>query len=182
MGCRVKAILSFLFHDLRQVLRDTFVNGLAASVMCPRWLRYVVYRLYGMQVRTTTVQPGCYFRSNRVRLDSGVQIQNGCMFENQQADVVVGRNSGIGVGTTLCTTSHELGDRSRRFGKTTGGAIVIGEGVWVGANVTILPGVTIGDGSVIAAGAVVTKNCEPDGLYAGVPAKLIRKLNESKGG
>lgn len=54
---------------------------------------------------------------------------------------------------------------------------LIKDGCWVGANVTIIPGVTIGEGCIIAAGAVVTKNCEPDGLYAGVPAKRIKDLN-----
>jgi acetyltransferase-like isoleucine patch superfamily enzyme len=29
---------------------------------------------------------------------------------------------------------------------------------------------------VVAAGAVVTGDCEPDGLYAGVPARRVRDL------
>lgn len=33
-----------------------------------------------------------------------------------------------------------------------------------------------GPGCVIAAGAVVTRDAEPDGLYAGVPARRIRSL------
>ncbi|MDO5789625.1 MAG: hypothetical protein Q4P79_09180 [Fusobacterium sp.] len=37
-----------------------------------------------------------------------------------------------------------------------------------------MSGVKIGKGAVIGAGAVVTKNLEPYGIYAGVPAKLIR--------
>jgi maltose O-acetyltransferase len=40
----------------------------------------------------------------------------------------------------------------------------------------VLDGVTIGAGCVIAAGAVVTRDCEPDGLYAGVPAVRKRDL------
>jgi maltose O-acetyltransferase len=34
---------------------------------------------------------------------------------------------------------------------------------------------------VIAAGAVVTEDCAPDGLYAGVPARRIRDLDEGLG-
>jgi maltose O-acetyltransferase len=50
----------------------------------------------------------------------------------------------------------------------------IGDRCWIGARATILPGVSIGDGTVVAAGAVVTKDCEPDALYAGVPARRLR--------
>ena len=38
-------------------------------------------------------------------------------------------------------------------------------------------GVTVGDGCVLAAGAVVTGDCEPDGLYAGVPARRVKDLD-----
>ena len=38
--------------------------------------------------------------------------------------------------------------------------------------------VTIGDGSVIAAGSV-TKDVPPNSLVAGVPAKVIREINEN---
>ena len=52
---------------------------------------------------------------------------------------------------------------------------VIGNDVWIGANVCIKSGVTIGDGAVIGMGAVVTNNVGPYEIWAGVPAKLIRK-------
>ena len=53
---------------------------------------------------------------------------------------------------------------------------VIAKGSALGARVTLLPGVNIAEGCVIAAGAVVTKSTEPNGLYAGVPAKRIKDL------
>ena len=52
---------------------------------------------------------------------------------------------------------------------------VIGSDCWVGAHVIIKCGVKIADGCVIAMGSVVTKNTEPYGIYAGVPAKRIRE-------
>ena len=54
-------------------------------------------------------------------------------------------------------------------------AAVIGNDVWIGENVLIRGGVRIGNGAVIAMGAVVIQDAEPYGIYAGVPARLIKK-------
>ena len=52
---------------------------------------------------------------------------------------------------------------------------VIGNNVSIGTNATVLP-VNICDNVVVGAGSVVTKNINESGIYAGNPAKLIRKL------
>lgn len=49
----------------------------------------------------------------------------------------------------------------------------IGRDCWIGRRATIMLGLNIGDGCVICAGAVVTKDCEPFGVYGGVPARRI---------
>ncbi len=51
----------------------------------------------------------------------------------------------------------------------------IGNGVSIGSNATILP-VSICDGAVVGAGAVVTKDITEPGVYAGNPARFLRKL------
>jgi len=52
---------------------------------------------------------------------------------------------------------------------------VLGSKVSIGTNATVLP-VSICDNVVIGAGAVVTKDIATPGVYAGNPARLIRKL------
>jgi acetyltransferase-like isoleucine patch superfamily enzyme len=52
----------------------------------------------------------------------------------------------------------------------------IGHHVSIGSNATILP-VCICDFVVIGAGAVVTKDIAEPGIYAGNPAKLIRRID-----
>lgn len=51
----------------------------------------------------------------------------------------------------------------------------IGNRVSIGTQATILP-VTICDHAVIGAGSVVTKNITESGIYAGNPARLLRRL------
>jgi len=64
----------------------------------------------------------------------------------------------------------KLGGSKENWAKTN-----IGNNVLVGSNATILP-VNINDGIVVGAGSVVTKDLKIKGIYAGNPARLIRKL------
>lgn len=56
--------------------------------------------------------------------------------------------------------------------------IVLGDNVYVGIGATILPGVTIGSNVVIGAAAVVTRDIPSDVVVAGVPARVIKTLDE----
>ncbi len=56
--------------------------------------------------------------------------------------------------------------------------IHIGRGCWIAAKVTVLDGVTLGDGCIVAAGAVLTRGTyADDGIYGGVPARLLKVRN-----
>ncbi|MCD8174688.1 MAG: gamma carbonic anhydrase family protein [Phascolarctobacterium sp.] len=60
-------------------------------------------------------------------------------------------------------------------------ACTVEDYVLIGMHSTILDGAVIGTDSIVAAGAVVTKGTivPPYSLVAGVPAKIIKKLDES---
>ena len=51
----------------------------------------------------------------------------------------------------------------------------IGNDVWIGNRVMIKAGVKIADGAVIGMGSIVTKDVGPYEIWAGNPAKLLRK-------
>jgi acetyltransferase-like isoleucine patch superfamily enzyme len=58
------------------------------------------------------------------------------------------------------------------------GKMTIGKNVWIGDSVCILPGVSIGENSIIGANSVVTKSFPSNVIIAGVPAKIIKTINE----
>lgn len=66
--------------------------------------------------------------------------------------------------------SHQ--DQPQEFRKVT-----IGHGAWIGTNAVIMA--DIGPGSIIGAGAVVTKPIPPRCVAVGIPAKVIKSLDES---
>lgn len=88
--------------------------------------------------------------------------------------VTVGNNCFIGHGVMFVNDLFE-------DGKPAGGDVskwhktIIGNNVSIGSNATILP-VQICDKVVIGAGSVVTKDIFVSGVYAGNPARLLRKL------
>jgi dTDP-4-amino-4,6-dideoxy-D-glucose acyltransferase len=48
----------------------------------------------------------------------------------------------------------------------------------IGSGSVILPGVCLGEGCAVGALSLVTQNCVPFGIYAGVPARLVRKRSQ----
>ena len=58
------------------------------------------------------------------------------------------------------------------------GKIKIGNNVFIGVNSIVLPGVTLGDNIIVASGSVVTKSFESNVVIGGVPAKVIKKLDD----
>lgn len=54
------------------------------------------------------------------------------------------------------------------------------QGASIGSSATVLCGVTIGENAIVGAGAVVTKDVPDNTVVAGVPAKVVKKLQTYK--
>lgn len=88
--------------------------------------------------------------------------------------VTIGDDCFIGHGVMFVNDTFARGGPARgdrTLWKTT----TVGNHVSIGSNATILP-VSICDRVVIGAGSVVTRNITSPGVYAGNPARLLRKL------
>jgi maltose O-acetyltransferase len=177
---RLQVGLGLVRTSLKQAVRDVYLNGVAASSLVPSVLRTPLLRAYGLDIRNYHIQSGCFFGGRAIRIGRGAFVNYGTFFDNS-APIVIGEGASIGPQCMFITQTHTIGDseatRTERSKDTTVlGPIEVGRNVWLGARVVVLPGVTIGEGSVVAAGAVVASDCEPNGLYAGVPSKRVRDL------
>lgn len=93
----------------------------------------------------------------------------------------------IGANVTLATPMHPYlaeeripqdypdGHHDLEYSKP----ITIKKNAWICSSATISGGVTIGENSIVAAGAVVTKDVPPNTIVAGVPARVIREIDEN---
>jgi maltose O-acetyltransferase len=151
------------------------VNVAAASQLVPGEARMRIYRRCGIDVRTPLIESGCHFFDARATVGPETMIQRGVFFDTR-GGIEIGSRCGVGYQAMLCTSHHDVGPAEQRWGPFHAGRIVIEDGAWIGTRAVVLGGVTIGAGSVVAAGAVVTRDCEPNGLYAGVPARRVRDL------
>ena len=81
---------------------------------------------------------------------------------------IVGKHCHIGAGSVLAGVIEPASAKP----------VVIEDNVVMGANAVVIEGVHVGEGAVIAAGAVVTKDVAPHTMVAGVPARVIKKVDE----
>jgi acetyltransferase-like isoleucine patch superfamily enzyme len=88
----------------------------------------------------------------------------------------IGANSNI-YDTDFHSIDHHIRRNQNSITDCKSSEIYIDSDVWLGSNVTILKGVSIGKAAVIGAGSIVTKNVEAFSLYAGNPAKKVKKLS-----
>ena len=98
-----------------------------------------------------------------------------------QGGVTIGDRVYTSPFTQILAVNHIYDDPDRPFSDQgiTAEGITIEDDVWLGASVVVTDGVRIGKGAVVAAGAVVTKDVEPHTVVAGVPARMIKKIDKA---
>jgi acetyltransferase-like isoleucine patch superfamily enzyme len=103
-----------------------------------------------------------------------------------QKEIIIKDNVKIGGNVCIYDTDfHSLNANDRNIpsydkDNTNKKKVYIGNNVFIGAHSTILKGVTIGKNSIIGACSVVTKDINNNEIWAGNPAKLIKKIDENK--
>ena len=132
---------------------------------------------------------GCSVGDN-TRLGAFVEIQNGA---------AIGKNCKISSHTFICEgvtvqdnvfIGHNvtfINDKYPRATRADGSLqteedwsvvpTLVESGASIGSSVSILCGVTIGAGAMVGAGSVVTKDIPPGEIWAGNPARFVRKAD-----
>ncbi|MFC0179556.1 serine O-acetyltransferase [Thorsellia kenyensis] len=120
------------------------------------------------------------FLQNEISVKLGVDIHPaariGCgILLDHATGIVIGETAvvendvSILQSVTLGGTGKESGDRHPK----------IREGVMIGAGAKVLGNIEVGKGAKIGAGSVVLQPVEPYTSVAGIPAKLVKKINET---
>jgi acetyltransferase-like isoleucine patch superfamily enzyme len=149
-------------------------------------VRQQVLRFAGLRVGDRTVFGGRIrigggrSPSSRLAIGADCFINDGCRFDTT-GSITIADDVYVAHDVAFITSSHEIGPPTRRAYGSIAAPVTIGRGTWIGARAIVLPGVTVGSGVIVAAGAVVTRNVEDNVMVAGVPARVIRHLDESTG-
>lgn len=163
-------------HEAAQRARRITVE-MSNAYRTPEELRELFSELIGQKVDESfgIFPPFNADYGQNITVGKNVFINSGCCFQDQ-GGIEIGDNVLIGQQVVIATLNHDLNPRKRA--NMLPAPVKIGNGVWIGAHATILAGVTIGDGAVIAAGAVVTKDVSANTVVGGVPAKVLKQINE----
>jgi maltose O-acetyltransferase len=164
------------YIELWAMTVGVLVNGVLGSGLTPRPLRLLGYRLLGARVRSGNIFPGLRVYGSMRNLEIGRRtFLNAECYLEPVGPIRIGEGCQFGPQVMVVTSHHPTLPDGTVSRVAQARAVVIGDRVWVGARAQILPGVRIADDVVIAAGAVVTRDCEEPGVYAGVPARLVRR-------
>lgn len=116
-----------------------------------------------------------------VHIGSGCEVYKGVTFGSEAYLISIGDNVRITTGVKFCThdggmwvlRNMKINEQADLFGP-----IVVGSNVHIGWDAVIMPNVTIGNNCIIAIGAVVTHDVPDNSIVAGVPARVIRTIDE----
>lgn len=143
------------------------------------WWRYWM-RFFGSFVPPSAIKSMIYGWAG-LKLEPGVFIGEGVYFVDgfRSGLIEISRQAVLSPKVVIVAMAVP-GDSflAREYRVTKTAPVVIGEGAWLGAGAVVLPGVTIGRGAIIGANAVVATSIGPMEVWAGVPARFVKRVED----
>jgi maltose O-acetyltransferase len=112
-----------------------------------------------------------------ITIGAGTFINYDCLMLDV-APITIGSACQIASRVQFLTPTHPIDPEPRRIGWESAKPITLGDNVWLSGGVTPCQGVTIGDDTVVGAGAVVARDLPAGVLAMGVPARVLREIDE----
>jgi acetyltransferase-like isoleucine patch superfamily enzyme len=166
------------FFKVDEIVNRTLavLPALNASVSVDE-VREKLSEIIGTEIdQTTAIFAPFYTNFGRfISIGKRVFINHACSFLDM-GGITLEDDVLIGPKVNLITENHPLNAAERRGMMCK--PIHVKRNAWIGAGATILPGVTIGENAVVAAGAVVSKDVPANTVVGGIPAKIIKHINE----
>jgi putative colanic acid biosynthesis acetyltransferase WcaF len=139
--------------------------------------RAMLLKLFGARLA-----PNCHFYPKcrvwapwNLVCEDAVGVGNDAELYNPSL-LTIGSHAVISQGAYLCGATHLYNEPSFRLVSF---PMRIGAYAWVCARATVSPGVNVGDGAVLALGSIATKDLEPFGVYAGMPARKVKERDRA---
>ncbi|MCX8082107.1 MAG: acyltransferase [bacterium] len=148
-------------------------------------LRVLYLKLFGVKIgQGTVIENITFINLYRTGL-KGLKIGSNCFIGAETmldlaGQITIYDNVTIAERVTILThmnvgyKSHPL----QKYYPSTTKNVIIESGVFIGTGSIILPGVKIHKNSLIGAGSVVNSDVGSNSVVAGVPAKLIKRLED----
>lgn len=135
--------------------------------------RVLLLRLFGAKMGAH-----CHFhRAARIwapwnlRCGDRVCVADGAELYNP-SPLIMGSHCIVSQGAYICGATHEYNDPAFRLVHF---PMRLGPYSWICARAMVNPGVNVGAGAILALGSVATRDLEPLGIYAGIPARKVKE-------
>ncbi|WP_252263503.1 putative colanic acid biosynthesis acetyltransferase [Paracidobacterium acidisoli] len=102
---------------------------------------------------------------DRVSLADDAELYN-------PSSMYLGSHAIVSQGAYVCGATHLYNEVSFRLVSF---PMRLGAYSWVCARAAVNPGVNVGDGAILGLASVATKDLEPFGIYAGIPARKVKE-------
>ena len=142
-----------------------------------RRFRLWILKKYHVKIGEGTVvlRNVMFWTGCNIEIGKGCVINPNTLLDGRKGKIIIGDHVDIARDCLIWTGEHD--PHTHEY---IGGNVKIGDYCWLGCRTIIMPGVTIGNSTICAANAVMTKDAEPDSIYAGIPAKKISTRNRTK--